>query len=340
MADDPNSPAPAAEELQPQSTEASAPDAVASHISAPPSIPRRLRRGSYRPSHRATFMGLAVVVAILAINAAIVGFLLKSPNGSSEANQPAVTINQSALNKLGVNQTSVGNAGIELTVNPDAKFNGKLQVGGDVNIGGQLKLNSTLNAASADLTQLQAGNSSFTQINVNGDGTISNLALRKNLTVAGTSTLQGSTTFNSLITANGGLNVSGNLAVGGTLAVNSFSISNITVGHIISTGSTPSYTRGNVGTGGTVNMSGNDSAGIINANIGSTGCPCGGVLANVTFSRSYSAVPHITATLVNNNPGPGAGTVFVNRSSAGFSIGITGSVSGPQTISFDYIVEQ
>lgn len=340
MADEPTdnkSGAPVAEELKPQEEGATPAGGLAT---PPPQLKARsLKRGSYRPSHKATFIGLAVVVLILAINAAIVAFVLKSQSKlSSQASQGQVTINQDALDKLGVNRTAVGDAGIELTVNPNAKFNGNLQVGGDVSVGGQLKTNGKFSATSASFTQLEAGKTSLSQLNVNGDGTLSNLNLRKNLIVTGTSTLQGSTTFSQLVTASSGLNVGGNLAVGGTLSVGAFNIGTLTVsGHLLTSGSTPTRSCGNIGSSGTCSISGNDSAGTVNVNTGGGGAS--GTLIYVTFSRAYARTPHVVVSPVGSLDGS-AGSVYVTRTTSGFSIGISGSVPASRTYEFDYIIEQ
>lgn len=329
MADDPS---PTAEELKPQSSDTAATPAPTPSGPVPPS---RGRRGPYRPSHRATFIGLAVVVAILAINAAVIGFVLKSQSKSSaKANQGQVTINQSALDKLGVNRTVVGDSGIQLTVNPDAKFNGSLQVAGNASIGGELKLNSKFSAADANLTQLEAGKTSLAQLNVNGDGTLSNLNLRSDLIVAGTTHLQGSATFAQLVTVNNSLNVSGNLAVGGTLAVGAFQTSGLTVGgHVITAGSLPSVSRGScVGSVGTVSISGNDAAGTVAVNTGVGACA--GSLASVSFHKIYGSTPHVVITAVG-----GAANAYISRSASGFTI-YSGQSLSPGGYAFDYIVEQ
>lgn len=329
MADDPS---PAAEELKPQSDDTAGEPTAVPAGQAPP---KRGRRGPYRPSHRATFIGLAVVVAILAINAGVIGFVLKSQSkNAAKASEGQVTINQSALDKLGVNRTVVGDSGIQLTVNPDAKFNGNLQVAGNASIAGELKLNSKFSAADASLTQLEAGKTSLSQLNVNGDGTLSNLNLRSDLIVAGTTHLQGSATFAQLVTVNNSLNVSGNLAVGGTLAVGAFQTSGLTVGgHVITAGLAPGVSRGScTGSSGTVSISGNDTAGTVAVNTGVGACA--GSLASVSFHSSYGSVPHVVVTAVG-----GAANVYISRSASGFTI-YAGQALSPGGYAFDYIVEQ
>ena len=76
------------------------------------------RRKVYRPSHRGTFIGIAVVVAVLMVNAAIVAFVLKSQskNGGLLGSQGEVTINQGVLDRIGVNRSVNGSSGLELVV--------------------------------------------------------------------------------------------------------------------------------------------------------------------------------------------------------------------------------
>jgi hypothetical protein len=304
-------------------------------------IPKR-RHQTYHPSHKATFIGLAVVVAILAINAGVITFVLKSQSKTSKkSDQGQVTISAAALDKLGVNNSSVGDLGVQLVVNPNAKFNGSVTVGGDTSIGGQLKLNSKFTATDASLAQLEAGNTSLQTLNVNGDTTTSNLNLRQDLLVTGTSHLQGPTIMSQLLTVNNNVNVSGSLSIGGTLSVNNLHTSslvidsNLTVGgHVITGGSAPTAFRGgSVGQNGTVSISGNDTAGTVVVNVGTGGGS--GTLVSVTFRHGYTNTPHVVVTPIGASPG----NFYVNRSTSGFSIAVSGSV-GVGSYAFDYIIEQ
>ncbi len=340
---------PAPEALKPladESDDASAPPtdaAPASSAAAAPQPLKNIRRATYRPSHKGTFIGLAVVVLILAINAGVIFFVIKGKanTGSSVASQGQVTISQGALDKLGVNRAAVGSSGIELSVNPDARFKGQVQVGGDVSIAGQLKLNSKFSATDASLAKLEAGDTSLNQLNVNGDATVSALNLRKDLTVTGTTRLQGVVTVAQLLTVNNNLNVSGSLAVGGTLSVRSFQASSlvsdttITIGgHVITRGVAPGIGPGNaLGNNGTVSISGNDASGTVAANIG-TGAGSG-IIANIAFHAQYSNIPHVVISPV----GAGIGSTYVTRTASGFSIGVNGSLA-PGGYAFDYIVQQ
>lgn len=331
---------PAPEVLKPR-----AEDGTENGGSSEPASPGRTtplrRHQTYHPSHKATFIGLAVVVAILAINAGIITFVLKGQSkNKNQADQGQVTVSSAALDKLGVNSGSVGNLGVELTVNPDAKFNGSLTVGGDTSIAGQLKLNSKFTATDASLAQLEAGNTSVQTLNVNGDTTTGNLNLRQDLLVTGTTRLQGPTVMSQLLSVNNNANISGSLSVGGTLSVNSLHASslvldsNLTVGgHIITGGSAPAVFRGSLGQNGTVSISGNDASGTIAVNVGAGGGS--GTLVSVTFRHGYTNTPHVVVTPIGTWPG----NYYVNRSSSGFSIAVSGSI-GVGSYAFDYIVEQ
>lgn len=302
----------------------------------------RSRRITYRPSHKATFIGLAVVIVILGLNAAVITFIMQGQaRADASKGQAEVSISSSALDKLGVSRTSVGNLGTELIVNPNSRFNGAVTVASDVTIAGQLKLNSKFSANEASLTKLQAGDTSLNQLNVNGDGTISSLNLRKDLAVAGSTRLQGAVTIGQLLTVNNNVNIAGSLSVGGTLSARSFQASSLvsdttlTVGgHVITRGSAPGVGPGSaLGSYGTVSISGNDAAGTVAANIGTNAG--GGIIANVAFRNQYSSTPHVVVTGV----GAGIGSVYVTRSVGGFSIGVNGPLA-PGGYAFDYIVMQ
>ncbi|MGH7197054.1 MAG: hypothetical protein ACREGJ_04820 [Candidatus Saccharimonadales bacterium] len=329
---------PAPEVLKPQVDEKTpAPETPVASIKSKikSNVSAKLRRGTYRPSHKATFIGLSVVVAILVINAGIFAFLMKSQgDANSQARKGEVTLSSETLDKLGVSRNPVGNPGTELVINPNSRFNGKVMAASDVNIAGELKLNNKLSAADASLAKLQAGDTSVQQLNVNGDGTLSSLSLRKDMNVAGVTRLQGSVTIGQLLTVNNNVNIAGSLSVGGTLTVRSFSISNLDIsGRITTHGSAPGVSRGGAaGSNGTASISGNDAAGTVAVNTG-TGAG-NGILASVTFRSRYGTTPHVVITPVGIG-----GNFYVNRSAIGFSIGVSGAL-GPGGYAFDYIVMQ
>lgn len=335
--------APAPEVLKPRADDGS----EASEPSAQKAEPRQSRgfaprrHQTYHPSHKATFIGLAVVVAILALNAGVIAFVLKSQSKSnSQASQGLVQVSQAALDKLGVNQSDVGDLGVQLVVNPNAKFNGSLTVGGDTSIGGELKLNSKFTANDASLAQLEAGKTSLSTLDVNGDSTVSNLNLRQDLLVTGTSRLQGPTVISQLLTVNNNANITGSLSVGGALNVNLLHVGSLVVdssvtigGHIITSGAAPAVSGGSaLGSNGTVSISGNDQAGTVGVNIGVGAV--GGQVASVSFHSRYATTPHVVVTPIGN-----VGTFYISRSSGGFNIYV-GSGLSPGGYAFDYIVEQ
>src|SRR5215469_6090488 len=100
---------PEAETLKERSASDITPDTAG--ITAPKAETPKKSRLSYRPSHRATFIGLAAVVAILAINAIVIGLVLKNESNTANSQlQGQVTVDQSALEKLGVNRGTVGDS--------------------------------------------------------------------------------------------------------------------------------------------------------------------------------------------------------------------------------------
>ena len=294
------------------------------------------RRIAYRPSHKATFIGLGVIGLILAVNAIIITLVLRGQTSSQDAAvKNGVTLSNTTLNQLGVSRNPIGNAETELIVGPNSKFNGKVQIGSDLTVAGQLILNSTLKASDASLTNLQAGDTQLQSLNVNGDGTVTNLNLRKDLQVAGATRLQGSLTVDQLTTINNDMNIAGNLAIGGTLSVRNFQVANLTLaGHLISSGSAPAVVAGGaVGNNGTVSISGNDTSGTISVNTG-TGAG-NGLLASVTFATKYDSTPHIVISPIGHAV-PG---LYINRTSAGFTVSVEGAMN-PAGYAFDYIIAQ
>lgn len=300
------------------------------------------KRLTYRPSHKATFLGLAVVSGFLLINVVGLWFLLQSQTETQkELVNNGVTLSSDSLAKLGVNRDTVGEA-TELTVGPNSTFKGDVTIGKNVSIGGSLQLNSDFIADSAKVTNLQAGDTKLEKINVNGDGTISTLNLRKDLNVVGTTRLQGQAIFSQLVTINNNLNVAGNLAVGGKFAAKSFEASNLVAGqlltiggHIVVSGSAPTFQEGStaLGVGGTASVNGSDSAGTIAVNVG-TGAGTG-LIGSVNFHASYSSIPSVVVSPVGH-PMPG---LYVNRTSTSFTVS-TSSALPAGSYAIDYVIMQ
>jgi hypothetical protein len=306
---------PAAVDLKPRSADTPAPQATAKTQDKKP-----IR--TYRPSHKATFIGLAVVILILAVNAAIFMVVLKKQaTNSNLSNKGQISISSEDLNRLGINRTALGSSDVQLIVSPDAQFKNKLSVDGNATIGGQLSLNSKLTGTEASFTQLQAGKTSLSELDVNGNGTLSTLNLRKDLVVAGISQLQGPVTVDQLLTVKNNLVVLGNLSIGGTFSARSLSSSSsLTIGgHIVTSGGTPGVTKGGtaLGSNGTVSISGNDAAGVVSINIGAGATS--GLLASVSFVNAYGALPVVVISPVG-----GGGNFYISSISlSSFSIAVS-----------------
>src|SRR5262249_51890818 len=115
-------------------------------------------RRSYKPSHKATIIGIAAVMLILIINAVVFEVLLKKQaQKDTLAQKGQVSISSADLNKLGINKSTLGSSGVQLVVAPDAQFKGKVSVDGNTILSGPLTLNSKLTTTNANISDLQAG---------------------------------------------------------------------------------------------------------------------------------------------------------------------------------------
>lgn len=329
---------PKPEALSAQSDGTSLADSYAS--SAVMATPKLMKRGSYKPSHKATFVGLAVIAAILVLNVGIAMFVMRGQTTTAEKAKSEVTLSDDTLNSLGVNKTAVGNEGAKLTVGPDSTFNGTVTIGKDVSIGGNLQLNSKFTTNQASIASLQAGDTSLSKVTVNGDISADSLLLRKDLTVPGTTRLNGAVTMAQLLTVNNNVNVTGSLAVGGSLSVHNFQASSLTSdttltigGHVITRGGTPSVSGGGgLGQSGTATISGSDTSGGISLGVGvGSG---GGLLCSVKFSQQYGSTPHVVVTPVG-----GPINVYINRNASGFEVYASGAVAAGG-YALDYMVMQ
>lgn len=336
---------PEAETLKPTSEGAAVvkvdKDQVAHHVLDDKEKQRR--KNTFRPSHKATFISLTVVIVILAINATALAFLLSSENAKNKAlADKGVSISPAVLSKLGVNDSQIGSSNEQLTVDPNAQFNSGVTVAGNVKIGGQLHLNSTFSASSASLSQLQAGTTSLSALNVNGNSTASNLSLRGNLAVAGSTTFQNTVTVGQILTVDNSAAIANNLSVGGEITANTIATSNLILtgtfvfgSHIQTSGDPPSVGPGGtaLGQNGTVSINGDDAAGTVDINIGADST--GGLLARVAFHSTYSSMPRIVITPI----GIGANFYITDPSVSGFNINVSNALP-PNGYALDYIVEQ
>ena len=327
---------------QPDKVETSPKDAKVTHTPISDSE-KRHRLSAYRPTHKATFIGLGVVVGILAINAAVLGFLLKKESANSKAlNTHGVSISPGVLSKLGVNDSQIGNSNEKLTVDPAAQFNSTLTVGGDVSIGGQLHLNSTLNATSANLSQLQAGATTVNSININGAATASTLSVRNNVAVNGAAIFNNDLTVGQLLSVDSSAAVSNNLSVGGQLSASSIAGGSLVVsgsvtfgGHVITSGGTPSISVSSaLGSNGSASVYGDDSAGTINMSVGAS--PSGNKALHLSFHALYEVTPVVVISPLGNY-----GEFYVsNVTTSGFDIDVGASLLAGQGYDVNYIVEQ
>ena len=328
--------APEPEVLKPRTVDVGVAADASAATPTNPATPKKPRHRSHLPSHKATFIGLAVVILILAINVLILGFIIRKQDKEKDLfNKGQVSISTEDLNRLGINRTIIGDSGVELVVAPDAQFKGKVTISGDTTVSSPVVVNSKLTGAEASITQLQAGNTAIEELNVNGKSSLSDLVLRKGLVVTGLTHLQGQATFSQAVAVNNSLSVTGNVVVGGQLSVSTFSVQNIVIrSHIVTSGSTPSVSKGSaVGSNGTVTISGNDTAGIVSVNVGAGAS--GGILANVSFKTQYSATPKVVFSPV----GTGGSFYLTSIGTDGFSIAVTSGLS-PGGYKFNYIVVQ
>lgn len=299
------------------------------------------KKASYRPSHRATFIGIIVVLIVLAVNAAVIWFIIQANNQAAEVDRESVTLSSETLSTLGVTRSDVGDQAAELTIGPNTTFNGTITVAEQASFASELVLNNQLTGQTATFTGLTAGDTAVDELNVNGDASITTLNLRQDLNVAGATRLQGAVTIGQVLTVNGSLTVGANVAVNGTLSVNNLQVNDLQLnsslivgGRIISTGSAPNVgPGGGVGSNGTVSISGNDTAGTVAVNIGVGGG--NGMLAQVAFNQAYPSTPRVVVSTIGG-PVP---NMYITRSAGGFTIYNTGALS-TGGYAFDYIVMQ
>ena len=309
--------------MNPENNPASQPPSDESEHSSPKSTARRLlsRIDPY----------IASLMILLLAGTGLIAYSLFSQettviDGTEVDSQE---LSQADLERLAGDQAEIDRTNKILTVAANSVFNGtvlaksSVEVVGSLKVGGDLRLNG---------------------LTVAGQSTINNLDVSNDVNVQRNALIQGSATIEQSMNVNGGLSVGGSGSFGGALTAESISANSLEFsgnlnlsGHLTTNGAGVGASAGGAtGGGGTASVSGNDTAGTVIANTGSGTSP--GILASVSFTRSYGSTPHVILTPVGANAG--AVDYYVTRTSGGFSIGTASTPPSGRSYTFDYFVVQ
>ncbi len=225
------------------------------------------------------------------------------------------------IDELTANESNIGDVTQTLTVEANAIFNGKilvkdnLDVAGSINVGGPLTLPG---------------------ITVSGSSTFDDVEVGNNLSILGNASVQGTLSVQNGLTVNGDGTFTG-LVSAGRISADELEILGdlVVTRHIDSGGASPSISGGAaLGSGGTASVSGTDTAGTVTLNTG--GGPSTGIMATITFNRSFTGTPHVVISAIDAN---GAVLdVYVTRTSSTFVVRAASAPSASTTYTFDYIV--
>ena len=301
--------------------------------STPPPIPpvapanksswSRLRRGANSIASVTIFFGFLVSAG------AVAGYLFsKSRQPPPTTPKTSVqTLSPSEISQLTQLGTNLGASGQTLSVGANSLFRGRVDVSGDLSIGGHLNANGPV---------------TLSQLNITGTTAATGLNVGSNLNVTGNTSLQQGLSVGQLGTFASGLNVGGsasfNALNASSIAVRNISISGpLTISHLSTQGPTPGMVAGTaIGNGGTVSISGNDTSGTVNFNTG--GSTPAGVLGTITFRAPFTSTVHV---LLSPLTGVSASTaVYVSRTSGGFQVRVDSPPPTGSILSFDYFVTQ
>ncbi len=276
---------------------------------------------------RATTIGSITGLFVFLISVGITGgyYYSQSKKPAAKPTTPSIAnLTPEEINKLSEIGSSLGNTGQVLNIGADTIFRSKIDVGGDLSVGGHFNANGPV---------------TLSELNISGTTALSGLNVGSNMTVSGTATFQKGIAVTGLAGITGNLNVSGAASVNSlnaaTIAVQTITIAGpLTIGHLRTQGPAPTIVAGSVGGGGTVSISGNDTAGTINVNTG--GGP-GNLLATITFRAAFSSTVHVILTPLT---GPAAAAqTYVTRTGGGFQIHAN-TPPGAAVLSYDYFVTQ
>jgi hypothetical protein len=259
----------------------------------------------------------------------VVGYYYaQSKKTPAKPNSPTVAnLTPEEINKLSEIGSSLGNNGQVLNIGADTIFRNKIDVSGDLSVGGHFNANGPV---------------TLSELNISGTTALSGLNVGSNMTVSGIASFQKGINVTGLAAVNGNLSVSGATSVNAlnatTISVQTIAITGpLTISHLRTQGPAPAAAAGTaVGGGGTVSISGNDTAGTVNINTGNT--PPAGILATITFRAAYSTTVHVLLTPLS---GAAASTpAYVTRSGGAFQIHTDAPAPAGSSLSYDYFVTQ
>jgi len=224
------------------------------------------------------------------------------------------------IDDLAENEANIGDVTQTLTVEANTIFNGRilvkdnLDVAGSINVGGPLTLPG---------------------ITVSGSSTFDDVEIGNNLSILGNTSVQGTLSVQNSLSVSGNGSFTGNVSAE-TITANQLEIAGdlLITRHIDTGGASPSISSGSaIGSGGTVSLSGTDTAGTVTINTG--GGPSTGVLATITFNKTFNSTPHVLVSAVSSDAA--ALEVYVVRSSTGFTVRTTSTPDASTTYIFDFI---
>lgn len=258
---------------------------------------------------------------VLIIVALIIMFVAMQAGNREQKKQEEITaqeLTDEAAKNLNSNETTVGDPKQLLNIESNAVFAGKVLIRDGLDVAGPIKVGGDLSLPGITVS----GKSAFDEIQVNS------------LSIAGDTSVQG------VLTVQDNLSVNGQATFSGPISAPSITVDALQLNgdiqfnrHIDAGGGTPGVSGGSaVGSGGTVTISGTDTAGTVTINVGAGAG--GGVLASVSFTKSFTGNPHVVISPVG---APAPNSYVTNRNSSGFSI-TTSSGLPAGSISFDYIV--
>lgn len=270
-------------------------------------------------SHVNIYFLMFIFIMLLA---AIIIFLAMRVNKKTDINTNNTTsqdLSQETIDKLKETESNIGDPKQTLNIESNAVFAGKVLVRDSLDVAGTIKVGGNLSLPGITV----AGTSTFDEVQMN------------TMQVAEDAQILGTLSVQKGITVSGGGTFSGPISAP-QITVQTFQLANdlIITRHIDAGGATPTIAAGSgIGGGGTVSVSGADTAGTVTINTG--GGTAAGLLATVTFSRSFNETPHVVITPVGSAAAQTG--YYITRNTNGFTINANNTPPVGSSISYDYI---
>lgn len=272
-----------------------------------------------------------ILILLLAGGILMIAYF-QSKKASTTSTIKSQDLTQNVLEQVASSDATVGSSQQVLNIQSSAVFAGKVLIRDGLDIATKLQVGGNLQVG---------GTTALTELTVAGTSQLNQTKVNKDLAVAGDAAIQGTATISKSLQVTGGGTFAGPLSAP-QITTTALQINGdlVLTHHITAGGPTPTLTRGGaLGGGGTASNSGSDTSGSVSINVGSGATA--GCFVTIAFTSKYNATPHVLLTPTSTDSSNGnAGIIdyYITRTSTSFSICDSTAPPTGSSFGFDYFI--